>query len=69
MTECRCPACSPDDPAPTYTREFMRQCLVRTIAGRSPAAIKAFLAAWAEKRPGDKIRDEIVREYKRLHDK
>lgn len=29
---CRCESCCPDDPAPTYTRQWLIACLAREIA-------------------------------------
>ena len=68
MTTCHCPMCS-DDPAETYTPEYMRACLVRTVARRTPGEIKAFLARWTDRHPADtKIRDEVAAEWRALRD-
>lgn len=32
---CQCEACCPENPSPTYTRQHLRECLVRDIVGRS----------------------------------
>lgn len=44
---CRCESCSPDNPAPTYTRAYMRECLVREVMGYERERRRAFYAAWA----------------------
>ena len=64
MTACLCPMCA-SEPAPTYTPEHMRACLIEEVAARDPAAIKAFLALWQKPHPTDTtIRDAIAAEWR-----
>lgn len=48
---CPCDACRPNDPAPTYTRAYLLDCLARDIAqtdGGNPDAIKTRLARFGK---------------------
>lgn len=52
MTPCRCERCCPDDPAPTYTRAYLIDCLAREIAALpSLTQRRARVDGW-EKRHG-----------------
>lgn len=63
---CRCESCAPGDSGPTYTRKFMRETLVRSIAANSTRA--PFLRDYA-KHHGDaeaeKLADEVRAEIGR----
>lgn len=55
MTACRCEACAPNDPAPTYTQAHRHACEVRHVARMATNKDRAaYLAAVATKRtPGE----------------
>jgi hypothetical protein len=52
VTECLCERCRPHDPAPTYTRAFLIECLAREIAALPTISERrARIESW-EKRHG-----------------
>jgi hypothetical protein len=62
--KCRCESCAPDDPGPTYTRAYMRACLVSYVAALPPERAKAFLAAWEEKHKDFELRTETRKAWR-----
>jgi hypothetical protein len=71
VTPCRCERCCPDDPAPTYTRAHLIECLAREIASEpSLEARRARLASWEAshgKRWGKRVREAVKRIWSETH--
>jgi hypothetical protein len=64
-TACQCPMCTAT-PAPTYTREYMMDCLVRWYANQLPQVQNEFLAARRRKFGSEAGMAEIKEAAKRL---
>lgn len=67
MSDCRCEQCRPHDPAPTYTRAYMIECLAREIAALPTiSARRERIESWEAKRgakAGEALKAAIVRVF------
>lgn len=52
MTACRCEACCPTDPAPTYTEEHRHACEARHLATMAKDSMRAAHLDAVEKKAG-----------------
>ena len=65
-TSCLCEACS-DTPSPTYTRAYMRACMVQMVVEMSSKqARRAFFSAYEDANGADALKvlqDEVMRAW------
>ena len=68
MTACRCERCCPEDPAPTYTRSFLIECLARDVAALpSLEERRAWLGRW-EHNHGPDVTRQLKEQMRALWD-
>ena len=62
MTACRCEACCPADPAPTYTEAYRHQCEARHLAALPKDSQRAAHLDAVEKKAGKVAANALRRE-------